>query len=162
VTIGVWVGRPDGAAVPGLVGRLVAAPMLFDAFSRFGGEPEPVPVAPNALHATTATLPPPLRHVRTDAPKTIGATAQGALRIAFPLDGSRVELGLTRETAEGGVLALKAAGGAPPLTWMVNGAPVGEPSLRRQSSWRPDGAGFARVSVIDSGGATDSVMVRIE
>ena len=31
-TIGVWVGRPDGAAVPGLVGRLVAAPILFDAY----------------------------------------------------------------------------------------------------------------------------------
>ena len=25
-TIGVWVGRPDGAPVPGLVGRMAAAP----------------------------------------------------------------------------------------------------------------------------------------
>src|SRR6185437_4148908 len=30
-TIGVWVGRPDGAPVPGLVGRATAAPILFDA-----------------------------------------------------------------------------------------------------------------------------------
>ncbi|WOJ91553.1 hypothetical protein RZS28_14935 [Methylocapsa polymorpha] len=59
-------------------------------------------------------------------------------------------------------LALKAEGGAPPLTWMVNGAPVGEPNLRRQSSWAPDGAGFARVSVMDAKGATDSVLVRLE
>ena len=43
-TIGVWVGRPDGAAVPGLVGRLVAAPILFDAYARLGGEPEPIPM----------------------------------------------------------------------------------------------------------------------
>ena len=57
---------------------------------------------------------------------------------------------------------LKAAGGVPPLTWLVNGAPVGEPALRRQSAWRPDGAGFARVSVIDAQGASDSVVVRIE
>jgi penicillin-binding protein 1C len=162
VTIGVWVGRPDGAAVPGLVGRLTAAPMLFDAFARYGGEPEPVPMAANALVATTATLPPPLRHVRKDAPKTVALTAHSALAIAFPLDGSRVELGFTRPTDEGGTLALKAAGGTPPLTWLVNGAPVGAPSLRRNSSWRPDGAGFARVSVIDAGGATDSVLVRIE
>ncbi len=42
VTIAVWVGRPDGNAVPGLVGRVVAAPILFDAFARLGGEPDPV------------------------------------------------------------------------------------------------------------------------
>ena len=142
--------------------RSIAAPMLFDAFARYGGEPEPVPMAANALVATTATLPPPLRHVRKDAPKTVASTAHAALAIAFPLDGSRVELGFTRPTDEGGTLALKAAGGTPPLTWLVNGAPVGAPSLRRHSSWRPDGAGFARVSVIDAGGATDSVLVRIE
>jgi penicillin-binding protein 1C len=28
--------------------------------------------------------------------------------------------------------------------------------------WRPDGAGFARVSVIDAKGATDSVVVRLQ
>ena len=33
-TIGVWVGRPDGAPVSGLAGRTAAAPMLFDAFAR--------------------------------------------------------------------------------------------------------------------------------
>ena len=36
MTIGVWVGRPDGAPVPGLVGRASAAPILFDAFARSG------------------------------------------------------------------------------------------------------------------------------
>ena len=33
-TIAVWVGRPDGAATPGLAGRTAAAPLLFDAFAR--------------------------------------------------------------------------------------------------------------------------------
>ncbi len=66
VTIGVWVGRPDGSAVPGLVGRQVAAPILFDAFARYGGEPEPILAPPNALFATSATLPPPLRRLRRD------------------------------------------------------------------------------------------------
>jgi penicillin-binding protein 1C len=50
----------------------------------------------------------------------------------------------------------------PPLTWIVNGAPVGAPDLRRQADWTPDGSGFARVSVIDAKGATDSVTVRVE
>ena len=35
-TIGVWVGRPDGAPVPGILGRTAAAPILFDAFARGG------------------------------------------------------------------------------------------------------------------------------
>jgi penicillin-binding protein 1C len=49
-----------------------------------------------------------------------------------------------------------------PLTWFVNDAPVGEPDSRRQSAWKPDGVGFARVSVIDARGATDSIWVRVE
>ncbi|HEX2555672.1 MAG TPA: penicillin-binding protein 1C [Microvirga sp.] len=162
VTVGVWVGRPDGNPVPGLVGRTVAAPILFDAFARLGLEPQTVERPPHAILASTAALPPPLRHLRKDVPKTVAATTQAPLRIAFPLDGSRVELGFTRPTDLHGTLVLKASGGVPPLTWMVNGAPVTEPALRRQSTWQPDGAGFARVSVIDAQGATDSILVRIE
>jgi penicillin-binding protein 1C len=45
-TIGVWVGRPDNGAVPGLVGRVVAAPILFDAFARIG--PRSAPLRPAA------------------------------------------------------------------------------------------------------------------
>ena len=65
-----------------------------------------------------------------------------------------------------GRLALKAQGGVPPLTWMVNGAPLKEAayaqSQRHEARWTPDGAGFARVSVIDANGAGDSVLVRLE
>jgi len=161
-TVGVWVGRPDGGAVPGLVGRGLAAPILFDAYARLGVEPEPVPRPPHALVATTASLPPPLRHLRKDAPKTIASTTSAPLTIAFPLDGSRVEL-VPGSAGEGpGSLALKASGGVLPLTWLVNGAPLGGPEPRRQSSWQPDGAGFARVSVMDAQGASASVMVRLE
>ena len=37
-TIAVWVGRPDNGAVPGLIGRVAAAPILFDAFARIGSD----------------------------------------------------------------------------------------------------------------------------
>jgi penicillin-binding protein 1C len=57
---------------------------------------------------------------------------------------------------------LKALGGAPPFTWFVNGAPVGDAEIRRQSAWQPDGAGFARVTVTDAKGASDAVTVRLE
>ncbi len=53
-------------------------------------------------------------------------------------------------------------GGALPLTWFVNGAPIAAADLRRQSAWTPDGAGFARVSVMDATGAVDSVLVRLD
>ena len=161
-TVGVWVGRPDGTAVPGLVGRLVAAPILFDAYGRLGAEPEPLPMPPFVLQGTTATLPPPLRHIRNDVPKNIASTVQAPLRIAFPLDGSRVNLGLSQPDEEKGSLALKASGGVPPLTWMVDGAPVEIGSLRRETFWQPEGVGFVRLSVIDARGATDSVLVRLE
>jgi penicillin-binding protein 1C len=161
-TIGIWVGRPDGTAVPGLVGRLVAAPILFDAYGRVGAEPEPLAMPPFVLQGTTATLPPPLRHIRNDVPKTIASTVQAPLRIAFPLDGSRVNLGLSQPDEEKSSLALKASGGVPPLTWMVDGAPVEIGSLRRETFWQPEGVGFVRLSVIDAKGATDSVLVRLE
>jgi penicillin-binding protein 1C len=91
----------------------------------------------------------------------MSATAIPTLRIAYPPDGARVDLGLAEGVGDA-VLSLKALGGATPLTWFVNGAPIGDPDARRESAWRPDGAGFARVSVIDAKGATDSVLVRLQ
>jgi penicillin-binding protein 1C len=164
-TIAVWIGRPDNAAVPGLVAHDVAAPVLFDAFARTQNAIEPIAPPPHVIVARNSTLPPPLRHLRTDLPKTMTATNIAALKIAYPPDGAAVEVGLAR----GGVnavsvdpLILKAQGGVPPLLWLVNGVPIGAPDLRRQASWQPDGAGFARVSVIDSRGVMDSVSVRLE
>src|SRR5262249_28242936 len=64
-TIGVGVGRPDGAPVPGLLGRIAAAPILFDAFARTGKLPAPLPAAPKgALVAVAGKLPPPLQRFR--------------------------------------------------------------------------------------------------
>jgi penicillin-binding protein 1C len=51
VTIGVWVGRPDGAPVAGLVGRTAAAPILFDAFARTGKIPAALPKPPKGRWA---------------------------------------------------------------------------------------------------------------
>ncbi len=162
VTVAVWIGRPDGAAVPGLVGRVAAAPILFDAFARLGIEPEPVPQPRNALSATEAGgLPPPLRRLRRDGAETAGPS----LKIAYPPDGARIDLGLAADPAghgDGGPsLALKALGGVPPLTWLVDGQPVAQ-TPRRQAAWVPNGAGFARISVLDATGASDSVSIRLE
>ncbi len=161
-TVAVWLGRPDNGAVPGLVARQAAAPVLFDAFARIGPAHEfPSPPA-GRLVSRTSELPPPLRHLRKDTPKTFAATSVARLKIAFPPDGARIDLGLGNPAERAAPLALKAEGGVPPLIWIVNGEPVGTPDLRRQAAFVPDGAGFARVSVIDSQGKTDSVVVRLE
>ena len=92
-TIAVWVGRPDNGAVPGLVGRVAAAPILFDAFARIGSTYEIMPQPADALIARTADLPPPLRSLRDDTSQTFAGTQ--ALKIVYPPNGSRVDLGLT-------------------------------------------------------------------
>ncbi|HQF30631.1 MAG TPA: penicillin-binding transpeptidase domain-containing protein, partial [Hyphomicrobiales bacterium] len=163
-TVAVWIGRPDGAAVPGLVGRIAAAPVLFDAFSRLGG---PAPLqrrAPfGALVASTAELPPPLRHYRgLDVVASSPDGAEAPLVLTFPPDGAAVDLGAAGGASVPSPLALKAAGGRLPLVFMVNGRPVTSSPHRREANWAPDGPGFAHLSVIDADGAVAAATVRVE
>ncbi|MDU0340430.1 penicillin-binding protein 1C [Bosea sp. ZW T0_25] len=161
-TIGVWVGRADNGAVPGLVGRAVAAPILFDAFARIGHDPRPFLQPPGVIAATSATLPPPLRHLRQDVPKTVAALATPGLKLAFPPEGARIDLAAS--SPEGGrpQLGLKVAGGVAPFTWLVDGAPITGPVRRRETEWQPPGKGFVRISVVDAAGASESVSVRLQ
>ncbi len=157
-TIGVWVGRADNGAVPGLVGRLVAAPILFDAFARIGLEAGVGPRPADAIVvSSTHELPLPLRHMRRDLPKTALAIASASLKLAFPPDGARIEMA-------GGdpALALKITGGRPPFTAFVNGRPAASSATRRTLHVEPDGAGFTRISIVDGAGETDSVTVRLQ
>lgn len=156
-TIAVWVGRPDAAATPGLIGRLTAAPILFDAFARLSARRSPLPAPPRAaIVATGSQLPPPLKRFReggTEANQ--GPFLEPDVAIAFPPDRAEVE----RET--GAPLLLKASGGVLPLTWLVNGAPIKSDPRARQITWQPHGPGFVKLSVIDAKGRADRVMVRI-
>src|ERR1044072_5663207 len=120
LTIGVWVGRPDGAPVPGHIGRPAAAPILFDAFARTGKLPAPLPRAPRGmLVASNAKLPLPLRRFRPVG-ELVRAGAEQTLRIQFPLNGSRID---AANGGDGRLLSLpvKVAGGVLPLTMLVDG-----------------------------------------
>jgi penicillin-binding protein 1C len=158
-TIGVWVGRPDGAPVPGLIGRAAAAPILFDAFARLPATAAPLPRPPQgALMATNARLPLPLK--RFSPGRLAGEDgAQLRLHILFPPDGARLELTLTDGKPD--PVPLKVTGAVAPLIVLVNGMPA-SPPLRDNPFFRPDGPGFARVTVIDAAGAADSVMLRLD
>jgi len=155
-TIGVWVGRPDGAPVPGLIGRDAAAPILFDAFARLGA-PAALPRAPaGVLAVSNGQLPPPLR--RFQSAPLAGDNAQASLHILFPPDGARLDLSTTDGKPD--PIPLKLSGAVEPLTVFVNGSPL-PPQQSGTRFFTPSGPGFAGITVIDSTGATASVELRL-
>ena len=156
-TIGVWVGRPDGAPVPGLVGRTAAAPILFDAFARSGATVA-LPRAPaGVLMAANAKLPPPLR--RFQPGRLAGETARPRLHIIFPPNGARLDLSTTDGAPD--PVALKVTGAVAPVTVLLNGTPVAA-AARGTLFFKPDGPGFSRVTVLDAAGSADSIVVRLD
>ena len=159
-TIGVWVGRPDGAPVAGLVGRVSAAPILFDAFARLGQPLQPLPAPPKGVIATaTAKLPPPLQ--RFAPGERAGVAMTPKVRIVFPPNGASLELaGIDGEKPD--PIAIKIAGGTPPLNVLLNGMPIAAKKTARTLFFEPDGPGFVRLTVTDATGAADSVLVRLQ
>ena len=161
ITIGVWVGRPDGAPVPGLVGRSAAAPILFDAFARTGKLAVPLPKPPKgALVASNAKLPLPLRRFRPVG-ELVRTGGEQAPHIQFPLNGSRIDVDRSGD-GQFSAMPVKVAGGVLPITMLVNGVSVGEIDGRRQRLVDPPGPGFARLTIIDATGAADTVVIRIQ
>ena len=161
ITVGVWVGRPDGAPAPGIVGRTAAAPILFEAFARTGKLPAPLPKAPKGtLVASNAKLPLPLRRYRAVG-ELVRTDGEQAPRIQFPLNGSRIDA-MAADGASFSAMPVKVAGGVLPIAMLVNGVSVGELDGRRQRLIDPPGPGFARLTVIDAKGAADTVVVRIQ
>jgi penicillin-binding protein 1C len=160
VVVGVWVGRPDGRPVTGLTGRSAAAPLLFDTFARLG-RPLADLVAPPTRVATAipADAPAALAHFRV-AGRPPGAPR--ALRIAYPPDGARVDLGLADAAGPGDLLAVKISNGEPPFTWLVDGRPVATGGFRRHLAWPPTGPGATTITVIDASGRSDRVSVFLE
>jgi penicillin-binding protein 1C len=156
-TIGVWVGRPDGAPVPGILGRTAAAPILFDAFARTGDLPAALPPAPKgAILAANGKLPLPLQRFNPDG---VGVRQSERVRIMFPPHGARLELAAIDGQPE--PVALKIAGGVEPLTILINGVPQ-ERGSGRTIFFDPQGPGFVRLTVVDGKGTADSVLVRLQ
>ena len=158
-TIGVWVGRPDGAPVPGLIGRAAAAPILFDAFARTAAAGAAAARAARRAVRGDGKLPPPLQRFRPER-RGRGRQRRAAAHILFPPNGARLEL--TADDGKPDPLALKITGGVGPLTVLVNGVPALGARGPPHAVFEPDGPGFVRLTVIDARGAADSVMVRLQ
>ncbi|MER9829953.1 penicillin-binding protein 1C, partial [Mesorhizobium sp. M0134] len=68
--LGVWVGRPDAGAVPGLSGYISAAPILFEGFVRSSLAAVPLPSQPSGV-------PRPQREGRPGSQTRVGARPPG-------------------------------------------------------------------------------------
>ncbi|WP_105384484.1 penicillin-binding protein 1C [Neorhizobium alkalisoli] len=160
--LGVWVGRPDNGAVPGIAGYQTAAPILFEAFTKSGVPITPLPPAPaGAMRLAQADLPISQRRFATTAAGLFSAsTREPAPQIVYPPEGARVDLGA--RSGEISPLVLKLQGGRAPFRWLANGRPLDELSRRRVNEWTPDGAGYSTLTVIDAAGRAASVKIFVE
>ncbi|MCC1491237.1 penicillin-binding protein 1C [Cognatishimia sp. F0-27] len=145
---GVWIGRPDGTAVPGAFGGALAAPLLFEALglARDGTAPLPAP-PPETLMVDHARLPLPLQR--------FGAQDQTPdLALTFPPDGARLSA-----TQHG--IPIKLRGGTPPFTLLGNGAVLATGLRDRALTIPLTDPGFATLSVIDARGTASRVQIEL-
>ncbi|MCB1340372.1 MAG: penicillin-binding protein 1C [Pseudooceanicola sp.] len=151
--IGVWMGRPDGTPVPGAFGGDLAAPVLFEAFGRLKPTFDRLPPPPPAtLIVAAADLPQPLQRFR---PRDAYERPADAVELTFPPDGARLAL-------DGGPVTLKLRGGAAPFTVLADGRPLVTGARAREIEIDAPGPGFATFVVVDRGGQSARVRVRID
>lgn len=151
---GVWMGRADGAPIPGAFGGDLAAPVLFEIFGRLKPAFVPLPPPPPAtLILPNARLPQPLQRFRSRS-AVFSDVALGAPQVAFPPDGAEIE-------APGGAITVKVRDGVPPFLWMSNGAPIAVGERGRETALTLGGQGFYRLSVIDALGQSAAVNVTL-
>jgi membrane carboxypeptidase/penicillin-binding protein PbpC len=130
---GVWLGRPDGTALPGATGLSAALPVLAQVF---------------------ALLPPAPRDAPPDlAPAPVSAV-EASLRLLFPPPDATL-------SADGPV-PIRVMGGRRPVTFLVDGVALASSPASRSALWQPDGAGFYTLSAQDADGAVVRARVRVK
>ncbi|HUO91788.1 MAG TPA: penicillin-binding protein 1C [Rhizomicrobium sp.] len=163
-TVGVWVGRADGAPSAGRIGREAAAPILLKTFGLLPDDKRRAPQPPpgTILVRSTEELPPNLRvFTRESAAAPVAQqTSVPPPSIAFPPNGATVQL--PAANARDKTILFKADGGRAPLTWLVDGQPLGTFDRFQPVIFAPKGEGFARVTVVDAEGRSDSAKIRFK
>jgi penicillin-binding protein 1C len=146
----VWVGRADGAPRPGETGRKAALPLLFETADR-------------AIHHLGDFNRASAKLLRRRPEQAQGALAEfdGDARppeILFP--PSNAELWAGKVDGEQARPFVFAGRGEGDLRWYVDGVPIA-PDDGGLPRWRPERAGFYRISAIDPSGRAHSVNVRV-
>lgn len=157
-TVGVWTGRPDGSPSPDRFGRATAAPILFQVFGMLSdfGRPANPRRPEGVLSVGNKALPERLKRLApgdaTAPARSLARRLSPPLAVTFPPDGATIRL--VRGESGYASLPLTAEGGRRPLRWIVNGHPVAAPANRRRTDWRPDGAGYVGITILDADGQT--------
>lgn len=147
---GVWMGRPDGTPIPGAFGADMAAPLLFQIFSRAKPQSDPLPPPPAAtLQVANAALPYPLQRFR---PRGTIQDPALAPQITFPPQGATLEL------ASPG-LPVRVRGGAAPYSWLINGTPLAIATHSTESLLPVPAPGPLTLTVIDAMGQSARVTI---
>lgn len=148
--VGVWVGRADGSAVPGMQGASFATPLLFEAFARLGS-PVPLPPAPPGTLsvAHNADLP---AHLRQFGLRQVAV--EDAPKLVFPPDGAV----LTPMTSG---LVARVERGVAPFVWLANGAPLLLGSYEQEVRLPLLDPGFVTLAVVDAQGRSAQVTVEV-
>jgi penicillin-binding protein 1C len=81
-------------------------------------------------------------------------SSPNALRLLFPPPNAVV--------SGDGPVTLRAMGGRRPLTFLINGAPLGTDPARREISWVPPASGFYHLTVLDADGGAARVSLRVK
>jgi len=138
--VGVWIGRPDGTAIPKATGVSLALPALARVFGLLPSAPrEPVRL-PRAQTLPTALV--------------SAVPASDRLHILFPPPGAV----LPGDSS----VTIRVMGGQRPMTFMIDGRPLPTEAQRREAGWTPPGPGFYRITVLDARGAAVRVAVRVK
>ena len=132
---GVWLGRPDGTAVPGFTGAATALPVLAEIVGLLPPAPR-TPATNDAAPAAGAITP-----------------ADSVVQLLFPPPGATL-------SADGPV-PLRAMGGRRPLNFAVDGNPLASIPASRSTKWTPGSPGLYTVTVQDADGAIARAQVRV-
>ncbi len=139
----VWTGRPDGGARGGnLTGREAALPLLFDVFDAVRAEGSAArPLAPR------------------QAPRGLTDLEQASEgpRLIFPPDGAQIQVEAVGPSSRGLALAARGEG----LRWYADGRPLPPEPGTGRVVWRPEAAGFYRLTVVDAQGRGAEAKVRV-
>jgi penicillin-binding protein 1C len=146
-TVGVWVGRPDGAAHLGAYGITAAAPLLMQVFDLLPRPATDVKPAEADVGALTPYRELPKRLARFDSRPGIGSGHQ--LEISYPRNGAVIRSDQPRGASV--ELGITVSGGTPPYRWIFGGKPQPTTDLPTKN-WPINDRGQFDIKVIDGSG----------
>jgi penicillin-binding protein 1C len=147
-TVGVWIGRPDGAPHLGAYGVTAAAPILMDIFDRLPIPKHDAGWGQADIGALSSLRDLPNRLARFDARGS--GTETRPLEITFPRNGTTIRT--ARPDGASIDLPVSATGGRPPYRWSFS-HDVQPASPSPTGRWSTSGRGQHEISIMDATGA---------